>query len=257
MPTRSPADSSILDVGCGTGALMAFLEEKGFRVSGLESNPEASRFARKEFGLNVELGSIYEHGLTGESYDVVVSTAAIEHFTNPLEALRRMRSLLRPGGHLYINTQDFRGMVLKKGLGHWFKFVHTYYYTETTLISLIEQAGFQVQLSWTMPPVLKNSFVYPGNYCSGELNVVAVKQPDGAPVARHRCDDVQNLFAAYEQARHRDRLDALVARLRHNRWLDLPFRVAGRLFRAPVLFASFFLPNGEVDRQKLVVNVVG
>lgn len=227
--------TSLLDVGCGPGALIAFLRAEGISAEGLEIGEPAIDFARREFRAPIHAGTIFDHPLAGRQFDVVTSTAAIEHFTDPLKALRAMRALLTENGLLYINTQDLLGLVLKNGEGSWFKFVHTFYYTETTLGSLIEQAGFRIIRSWTMPPILKTTLLAPDNFCSGELNIVAVKSE---PAPSYRGEALETTLAAYEAARARDRRDALLGRIKARRYLGLPFRRLGRLVKPPTLFGE-------------------
>lgn len=237
----------VLDVGCGPGVLLALLRNDLPLAEGLELGEHAASYAEREFGLRIHRGSVFANEVQPGSYDLVVSTAAIEHFTDPLKAIRKMGEMLRPSGLLYLNTQDILGMVLKNGAGSWFKFVHTYYYTEATLGSLIEQAGFEIIRSWTMPPILKASLMSPHNFCSGGLNIVAVKK-GGGESKDWRGDRVDRIFEAYRLARSRDNLHALVGRVMGHRYLGYPLRRWNR-WRKPVdLFSECFDSDGNVKQ---------
>lgn len=245
-PGRVLSDLTALDVGCGPGILLAHMRAQLPNAEGLELGEQAVDFAEREYGLKIHRGSIFEHDIGSEAFDVVVSTAAIEHFTNPLRAIERMRDLLCPEGFLYINTQDTLGMVLKNGTDSWFKFVHTYYYTERTLGSLIELAGFEIVRSWTMPPILKASILSPHNFCSGELNIIAVKKdPHGSKSWRGESSD--RVHAAYRNACARDRLHASFGRIMGQRFLGYPLRLWNRWHKPPDLFDDYFDVDGNVD----------
>lgn len=245
-PSRTLSHLTALDVGCGPGILLALMRAQLPKAEGLELGKQAVDFAEREYGLKIHRGSIFEHDIDSEAFDVVVSTAAIEHFTNPLHAIERMRDLLHPGGLLYINTQDTLGMVLKNGADSWFKFVHTYYYTEQTLGSLIELAGFEIVRSWTMPPILKASIISPHNFCSGELNIIAVKK-DSHGSKSWRGESRDRVHAAYSNAYARDRLHASVGRIMGQRFLGYPLRLWNRWHKPPDLFDEYFDADGNVD----------
>jgi SAM-dependent methyltransferase len=198
-------------------------------------------------GLSVNDGWLFDHDLPKEDFDVVTCTAVIEYFTDPLEALRQMNGLLKPGGFLFINTQDFRGMVLRNGLESWFKFVHTYYFTHITLTSLIGQAGFRVIRSWVMEPILKYSnIVYPGNFCSGELNIIAQKDHSSHEKMPLR-DDIGSLKDAFNNARKRDYPYQIAKNLANRRYLGAPLRkVGGKIIKKKDVFRDYFDPDGNV-----------
>jgi SAM-dependent methyltransferase len=74
--------ASVIDVGCGTGALLAALRERGCKVAGLEYSEAALKYCRAR-QLDVVKFDI-EHDnpaatLAGTSYDVAVSFEVAEH----------------------------------------------------------------------------------------------------------------------------------------------------------------------------------
>lgn len=219
----APAQLSVLDIDCGPGILLHYLAQAGFSVTGLETNPHAADYA---------------------------STASIEHFTDPFDALLRMRAALKDGGLLYVNTPDLLGMVLKKGERHWFKFVHTYYFTEKSLCNLLENAGFDIVRSWTMPPQLEASLIAPGNYCSGELNVIARKSARAAgTLAPSRIETVEEIRAAYRAAQKRDQVHAFARRWATMPPLRLVQRALTKVFPAREVFRSFYRPDGTIETK--------
>jgi SAM-dependent methyltransferase len=89
-----PHARNALDVGCGTGTLLAALADRVPHAEGIDRDPAmaARSGARRAdlFDLPPEPG-----------YDVVTAVAVVHHL--PLEpALTRLRSLLRPGGRLLV-----------------------------------------------------------------------------------------------------------------------------------------------------------
>ncbi len=94
---RLPPDPDLVDVGCGDGFFLRLVP--GERRRGIELNPEAARRAR-ESGLRVE--EIRLESLPAESADFVTMFQVLEHVPNPLEVLRAVERVLRPGGKLLV-----------------------------------------------------------------------------------------------------------------------------------------------------------
>ncbi|WP_226995651.1 class I SAM-dependent methyltransferase [Gordonia phthalatica] len=97
---------SVLDVGCGDGLLLARMSEVADRVVGIDADRAAVVQARARLdgrpNARVVVGDVMTSPeLDGESFDLVVSVAALHHL--PLEsALLRLRDLVAPGGELRI-----------------------------------------------------------------------------------------------------------------------------------------------------------
>jgi SAM-dependent methyltransferase len=71
--------ATLIDVGCGTGALMRAFRERGVLVAGLEYSDAALAFCR-ERQLNVRKFDLEKDLLTtGERFDVAVSMEVAEH----------------------------------------------------------------------------------------------------------------------------------------------------------------------------------
>lgn len=245
-PQRDLTDLSAIDIGCGPGVLLYHLAEAGLKAAGLEASTNAADYAEYTLGLSIRRGSIYDRLLPESAFDLVVSTAAVEHFTDPLRALNAMKRCLKPDGLMYVNTPDLLGMVLKKGEANWFKFVHTYYFTEVSLSNLFEKTGMRVIRSWTMPPQLAASVIYPGNYCSGELNIIAVNDAETEHCGLRGVESFDKISAAYQKARRRDRLHAFIRRLARQRPVALMQKAASRVIRPTEVFAAICDADGSV-----------
>jgi tellurite resistance protein TerC len=90
------AGRTVLDFGCGDGHQAAALAALGARVTGLDTSAKALATARATYP---ELRFVES---TEDTFDVVVSQNAMEHFPQPEETLRRMLERLRPGGSLLL-----------------------------------------------------------------------------------------------------------------------------------------------------------
>ncbi len=93
-------DSRILDVGCGAGHLLLYLQGAGFRnLTG--ADPLLAHDLRYGTGVVVYRRHLAE--LSG-AWDFIMLNHVLEHLPDPFEALARLRRLLADGGHVLIRT---------------------------------------------------------------------------------------------------------------------------------------------------------
>ena len=92
---------SWLDVGCGLGFCMDVAYDFGFEVSGIEFNLPAVQYIRSKYTFPVEYGKLHEIQIT-QKYDVVSMFDVIEHLTNPIADLCKLREVISDHGCLLI-----------------------------------------------------------------------------------------------------------------------------------------------------------
>ncbi|HVO28072.1 MAG TPA: class I SAM-dependent methyltransferase [Candidatus Margulisiibacteriota bacterium] len=100
-------EARILDLGCGTGQLAARLARRvpHGTVLGVDPADEMIRVARRQQrrrNLSFEVGSSDALPAEARTFDVVVSTISFHHWSRPVESLREIARVLRPGGRLLI-----------------------------------------------------------------------------------------------------------------------------------------------------------
>jgi len=245
-------DRDIVDVGSGYGQWLQLFSDSN-RVLGIESSEQAIASARDWYGIEMRNVDFLGSELEPCSCDLVTGLAIIEHFLDPLEALVAANRILRPGGHLYLQTPDYFGLVLRAGTPKYFKIVHTYYFSQATLSSLLGKAGFDVVACERVPPLLElSTLIHRKNYLDGRLQVLARKcEKTGLEEARQRPysgDAVDAVFAALREAQRRDRIHDALSRSRKG-WAAAP------LVRALLALASLITPKPrskyEILRAKL------
>ena len=98
----------ILDVGCGTGAILKQLGNPEKNV-GIDLAPEAISFCRQRGLNNVQQGDIHALPFPDVSFDAVICSSVLYHqWVSDVEgAVREMHRVLRPGGALLINVPAF------------------------------------------------------------------------------------------------------------------------------------------------------
>ena len=87
---------TILDVGCGEGALTEKIAERGARVVGIDNSPEMVAAAQAR-GLDARLIDVADMGFAAE-FDAVFSNATLHWVLAKEEAARSIAFALKPGG---------------------------------------------------------------------------------------------------------------------------------------------------------------
>ncbi len=91
---------TILDVGCGTGALATHLLNSGYKVDCLAPDPELVKRTRERLGDGAEVHvSTFEEFESERCYDLVLMSESC-HCINSRECSRKAAELLAPGGYL-------------------------------------------------------------------------------------------------------------------------------------------------------------
>jgi ubiquinone/menaquinone biosynthesis C-methylase UbiE len=95
---------SALDVGCGTGSLLAMLKDGCEELAGADISAEMIEEAKKRLGEDVDLKVADSENLPwrDNSFALVVCTGSFHHYPAPLKALSEMRRVLKKDGHLII-----------------------------------------------------------------------------------------------------------------------------------------------------------
>lgn len=96
------AAAKVLDVGCGTGAVLDQMAGKKFTVSGIDMNDTALAYCREK-GFSVEKGFADKMPYQADTFDVVFALDVLEHLDNPEAAVREVKRVLKNGG-LFIVT---------------------------------------------------------------------------------------------------------------------------------------------------------
>ncbi len=136
---------SILDIGCATGALLASLRDKGWRVTGVEISPSAI-YAKNERRLDVRNIPLEENNFPDNSFDVILASHLIEHLNEPKTFLEETYRILKNNGSLFITTPDISGFQSLLFGSRWRSaiFDHLYLFSRRTLSKMLKTVGFKV-----------------------------------------------------------------------------------------------------------------
>jgi len=142
----------VLEIGCGRGQFLSAAIKRGWKASGQE-------FAQSTVDVLRQLvpGATLAHGVFPEEcpfpdgrFDLVHMNHVLEHFFDPLAALRRVWLLLKPGGLLYCEVPRqsalqtrLSNMLSRKDLGVSFFLEHICYFDRPSMTKALTATGFR------------------------------------------------------------------------------------------------------------------
>jgi len=134
------SETKWLDFGCGNGGLVRHVKKEiGCPVIGFEEGWAADQARSAGIPVLREC-ELAEHDGT---CSVVTAIEVIEHVEEPVEVLKRIRKLLKPGGLLFLttgNAQPQRGKVVD--WAYAVPEIHISYFEPETLAAAMQVAGF-------------------------------------------------------------------------------------------------------------------
>jgi SAM-dependent methyltransferase len=136
---------SILDVGCGSGGLLAAFHRAGWTCCGIEPSKDLSSYARTMIGCEIYEGTFENTPLPPEAFDVITLSHVLEHSAAPRDFLCACYRALKIGGVLLVEVPDFGSRSARKEGAKWsslYPDTHLYHFTEHTLTRLLEESCF-------------------------------------------------------------------------------------------------------------------
>jgi 2-polyprenyl-3-methyl-5-hydroxy-6-metoxy-1,4-benzoquinol methylase len=133
----------VLEIGCRHGKTLELMRERGgivpFGVEPGESEAEEARRA----GIDCATCALEAYDPGALRFDQVQWFHVLEHVHEPLQALLKLRGLLKPEGRMVIEVPN---VYQPYGLleGNFFQNVHLVSYSPFTLPALVRRAGFEV-----------------------------------------------------------------------------------------------------------------
>jgi 2-polyprenyl-3-methyl-5-hydroxy-6-metoxy-1,4-benzoquinol methylase len=139
----------VLDVGCGDGStLNAICDSYGCEGKGIDVDKRRIAHARgKAKKAEFECG-LFEGKKFAGPYDVVISSAVIEHVTDPIGFLKEFGDVLKPGGSVFLLTPNAASLNYRLLRSWWRELLsigeHIYLFTPDSLELCAKQAGFEL-----------------------------------------------------------------------------------------------------------------
>lgn len=150
-----PRGSRVLDLGCGSGSLLASFEDRGWDRVGVDISASGIEQARRQyptvtFVLADATGDLAAV-LGKATFDAVINTETLEHVTLPRALARNAFDVLKPGGRFVLST-PYHGYLKNLAIAalgrtdqHFdptWDYGHVKFFSVRTLAGLLWTAGF-------------------------------------------------------------------------------------------------------------------
>ena len=125
-----PFSRTAVDLGCGTGDLLAYLQKVSDRVIGVDKSPKMLEEARKRFldeksKIDLRIGEIEHLPLGDREADLAIINMVLHHIPSPLESFKEISRILKPNGYFIIvdflkhNNENLRQKYGDRWLGFY------------------------------------------------------------------------------------------------------------------------------------------
>lgn len=151
---------NLLDIGCGTGAFLHYMQVGGWTVTGLEPDENARHNAKTLYNIDpLPIDQLFK--LPAQQYDAITMWHVLEHVHELHAYLDRIRQLLKPGGALLIAVPNYTSSDAAHYGEYWAAYDvprHLYHFSPASMEQLLHQ--HQIKL------VKKHPMVFDGFYVS-------------------------------------------------------------------------------------------
>lgn len=150
--TKDFEEKRVLDIGCATGLLLNHLKMEGWECKGVEICASSAKYAREKFSLYIEERVLEEVRFADNYFSVVHLAHLIEHVKEPLNTLKEIYRILRPGGIMVLTTPNVASLGFYIHGRNWRSAIdqHLYLFSKTTIKRAAKEVGFSVEkiVSW-------------------------------------------------------------------------------------------------------------
>jgi len=141
-----PEGSSVLEIGCSTGHLLAAC--KPSRGVGIDLSPRTIEMAKANYpDLEFHVADAEELDLGGETFDYVIMSDVIGHFSDVWTAFRSLQKVMRPTSRLFATYYNYLwepAMRVARTLGRMMPVPQQNWLGKNDIINLLSLNGMEV-----------------------------------------------------------------------------------------------------------------
>lgn len=141
-----PKKGHVVEVGSGLGFLLKRFIDDGWSATGVDPWRELPAFTRAVQGFDTIPLTLEKAALPDASADVVILLHVIEHVPDPVATMREIWRVLKPGGHMVLETPRYDTLMFRL-MGRRERSLrmdgHIYFFTDRTLQESFGKAGFR------------------------------------------------------------------------------------------------------------------
>lgn len=151
--SKASPQSTILDIGCGTGAFLNEMQKNGWQTIGLEPDEKARKIANEKYQV-VAAHPEKLFTLTSDAVDAVSMWHVLEHVHEVHRYLAKIRELLKENGILIIAVPNYTSFDATYYQEKWAAYDvprHLYHFSPQSMQRLLQEHGFEILSYQKMP----------------------------------------------------------------------------------------------------------
>jgi len=147
-------NQKVLDLGCGTGSFIKFLNKKNKEIEGVEISEKVAKIGQNQ-GLKIKISDLHQtFPYNKNTFNTITAGEIIEHIYDTDFFLKEIKRILKPNGFLILSTPNIatlgRRLMLLFGINPLIETSltqgsgHIRYFTINSLQKLLEKHDFKI-----------------------------------------------------------------------------------------------------------------
>ncbi|MFO1091862.1 MAG: methyltransferase domain-containing protein [Planctomycetaceae bacterium] len=137
-----------LDIGCSVGSAVAAARDSGLDATGVDLDPQSIGFASERYpNCRFLETSATDLARAGERFDLIFCTEVIEHVIDPQSFVDDLRTLLHPGGIVFLTTPHATHVRVPRNILGWDSLKppeHVVLFGRKSMTALFARRGFRI-----------------------------------------------------------------------------------------------------------------
>jgi 2-polyprenyl-3-methyl-5-hydroxy-6-metoxy-1,4-benzoquinol methylase len=171
MITRHKSIGNILDIGCGTGEFLNFMNRVGWKTTGIEPAASPREFAKQQYNLNIFDENELDNLPTG-GFDVITLWHVLEHVPDLNNRIDQIKRLLTKDGLLVValpNCESWDAVFYQEHWAAWDVPRHFYHFSKSTFSLLMKNNELDI------------FSIYPMKFDAFYISLLSEKYKQGKP----------------------------------------------------------------------------
>jgi len=139
----------ILEIGSGHGFFLESMTDLGYNITGIEISKEKRKISKKITKAKILDINLLNDDYKIQSYDVIVMFHVLEHIVEPLQFLKKLKTILTKKGILIIevpNVDDFQLDTNEMYKEFFWQRAHIHYFNRKRLEMLLKKVKLDVKI---------------------------------------------------------------------------------------------------------------
>ena len=141
--TKNGQGYQVLDVGSGLGVFPFEMAKHGWKVLAVEPSIQFCEHLRKVGGFEVYHGE-FNPAVIDRKFSIITLNKVLEHVSDPLELLLKLKKCLDDNGVIYIEVPDGPAAMRSSSTREEFYLEHLHVFSRDSINQTLRNAGFEI-----------------------------------------------------------------------------------------------------------------